>query len=52
MAATWGLPAFRFIDMPHPIANLDDDELGERVDRLVPLVVELLMRNPAAPEGR
>lgn len=42
MAATWGLPGFRFLDIPHPIANLGDKELNERADRLAPLVVDLL----------
>ena len=42
MAATWGLSGFRFLDMPHPIANLGGDELDERVDRIVPLVVDLV----------
>jgi hypothetical protein len=42
MAATWGLPAFRFLDVPHPIANLADKDIDERVERLVPLVVALL----------
>jgi len=42
MAATWGLPGFRFLDIPHPIAILDDKDLDERVARLAPLVMELL----------
>jgi hypothetical protein len=42
MAATWGLPGFRFLDMPHPIAVLGDKDMDDRADRLVPLVVELL----------
>jgi len=42
MAATWGLPGFRFLATPHPIATLGDKEVGERADRLAALVVELL----------
>ncbi len=42
MAATWGLPGFRFLDVPHPIAILGDKDLDERADRLVPLIAELL----------
>ena len=42
MAATWGLPGFRFPDIPHPIATLADRALDERADRLAPLVVDLL----------
>ena len=42
MATTWGLPGFRFVCTPHPIAILGDTELDARADRLLPLVVELL----------
>ena len=39
MAATWGLPGFQFLDIPHPIGTLATDE---RADRLAPRVVDLL----------
>ena len=42
MATSWGLPGYRFLDMPHPIANLDDKELDARADRLVEPVLALL----------
>jgi hypothetical protein len=42
MAATWGLPGFRFIAIPHPIAVLGDKEMDERAERLLPLVADLL----------
>ena len=42
MAATWGLPGFRFLATPHPIAILGDKELDERADQIVPLVIDLL----------
>ena len=44
MARTWGLPDFRFLAMPHPIANLNDVELDERAKAIVPEVVELLLQ--------
>jgi hypothetical protein len=44
MARTWGLPNFKFIAMPHPIANLTDAQLDERAAAIVPEVVELLMK--------
>ena len=44
MARTWGLPDFRFLMMPHPIANLTDEQLDERVAAIVPQVVELLLK--------
>ena len=43
MARTWGLPDFRFLSMPHPIANLTDAELDQRAAAIVPEVVRLLL---------
>jgi hypothetical protein len=43
MARTWGLPNFRFLAMPHPIANLDEGQLDQRAAAIVPEVVRLLM---------
>ena len=43
MARSWGLPDFRFIAMPHPIANLTDKELDQRAAAIVPEVVQLLL---------
>ena len=43
MARTWGLPDFKFIAMPHPIANLDDKQLDERAAAITPQVVKLLL---------
>ena len=42
MAASWGKPAYPFLDTPHPIANLADDELDRRADRLAEAVEEWL----------
>ena len=42
MATSWGLPGYRFLAVPHPIANLDDKELDARADRLVEPVLALL----------
>ena len=42
MAATWGLPGFRFLSTPHPIATLGGAQLHERAAQLSPLVVDLL----------
>ena len=47
MAATWGLPGFKFLDTPHPIAILGDKEMDERADQLVPQVVALLIGEDA-----
>ena len=42
MAATWGLPGFRFLSTPHPIATLGEAELDARAAQLAPLLVDLL----------
>lgn len=42
MAASWGMPGYRFLETPHPIANLTDKDLDERADRLVEPVLALL----------
>jgi hypothetical protein len=44
MAASWGLAGYRFVETPHPIANLTDKELDERADALVEPVIELWRR--------
>ena len=43
MARTWGLPDFKFIAMPHPIANLNEKELDQRAAAIAPEVVKLLL---------
>lgn len=43
MASAWGLKDFRFLSMPHPIANLSDDQLDQRARDIVPEVVRLLL---------
>jgi hypothetical protein len=43
MAATWGLKEFRFLAMPHPIANLTAEQLDQRARDIVPEVVKLLL---------
>ena len=42
MAASWGMPGYRFLETPHPIANLGDKDLDDRADRLVAPVIALL----------
>ena len=43
MARSWGLKDFRFLEVPHPIANLNADEIEARAAALVPEVVRLLL---------
>lgn len=47
MAASWGLPHYQFIAMPHPIANLTETELNARADKLVEQVVKLVQTQPS-----
>lgn len=42
MAQSWGLPDYRFVTIPHPIANLTEAELDARADALVEPVLALL----------
>ena len=42
MASNWGIPGFRFLSVPHPVANLNDEELDQRANDVVNEVVELL----------
>ena len=48
MARTWGLKDFRFLAMPHPIANLTPAELDERARDMAPQVVKLLLEGQPA----
>jgi hypothetical protein len=43
MAGTWGVPGYKFLDMPHPIANLSDAALDEQADRLLESVIGLML---------
>jgi len=43
MAEQWGQPHYRFLSMPHPIANLTEAELDQRAREMVPQVVKLLL---------
>ena len=47
MATTWGLPEFKFIAMPHPIANLNPEQLDQRAEAILPEVVKLLLEGQA-----
>ena len=51
MARSWGLPDFRFLEMPHPIANLTDEELDQRAAAIVPQVVKLLLEGQAEQQS-
>jgi hypothetical protein len=44
MAEQWGLPTYRFLMVPHPIANLSDAELDQRARAIVSEVAQLLLQ--------
>jgi hypothetical protein len=49
MAADWGVPEYRFLDIPHPIANLTERELDQRADEVIERVIELI--KAGQPQG-
>ena len=44
MAQAWGVPDYKFLAMPHPIANLTDAQLDQRAREIVPEIVKLLLQ--------
>ncbi len=44
MAQQWGLPHYKFLCLPHPIANLTEAELDRRARSITPDVVKLLLQ--------
>ena len=44
MAQAWGVPEYKFLAMPHPIANLTEAELDQRAREIAPEVVKLLLQ--------
>jgi hypothetical protein len=43
MAEQWGLPYYKFLAMPHPIANLTEAQLDQRAGEMTPRIVKLLL---------
>ena len=44
MAKQWGVPTYRFLLMPHPIANLSEAEFDQRAREIAPEIVKLLLQ--------
>jgi len=44
MAQSWGVPEYRFLALPHPIANLNEGDLDARARAIAPEVVRLLLK--------
>ncbi len=43
MAQSWGLPNYKYLAMPHPIANLSEAQLDQRAREIAPQVVKLIL---------
>jgi len=43
MAEAWGVPTYKFLAMPHPIANLTEEKLEQRAREIVPDIVDILL---------
>ena len=48
MAELWGVPNFRFVMMPHPLASLTAEEIDQRADELLGKVTALLREGQQA----
>jgi hypothetical protein len=48
MAELWGVPNFRFVMMPHPLASLTAEEIDLRTDDLLGKVIALLQEGQRA----
>jgi hypothetical protein len=44
MAQSWGVPEYKFLALPHPIANLSEGDLDARARAIAPEVVKLLLK--------
>jgi hypothetical protein len=42
MAQSWGVPSFRFLEMPHPIARLEEQEIRDAAKTLAEQVASAL----------
>jgi hypothetical protein len=47
MAKSWGVPEYKFVSIPHPVANLTEEELEQRARETVPNVAQLLLEDQA-----
>jgi hypothetical protein len=43
MAVAWGVPTYKYLALPHPIANLTEAELDQRARDITPQIVQLLL---------
>jgi hypothetical protein len=43
MAEAWGVPDYKYLAIPHPIANLTEAQLDQRAREIVPQIVDILL---------
>jgi hypothetical protein len=43
MARSYGFPGYPYVVTEHPVASLSRDEVRDRVTRLIPRILELLV---------
>ena len=48
MAELWGVPDFRFVMMPHPLASLTPETIERRASELTDKVLQLLQEGQPA----
>jgi len=49
MLRAWGVPSFKFLTMPHPTANLTEEELDQRARHIAPKVTQILLEGHDKP---
>jgi hypothetical protein len=42
MARTYGFPGFEYVSIPHPVASLSAEGIRQRVEEMLPRVLEIL----------
>jgi hypothetical protein len=42
MAKVYGFPGYEFVTVPHPLASLDDTQIGARAAGVLPAVLRIL----------
>ncbi len=52
MAQSWGVPEYRFLSMPHPIANLSEADLDARARAIAPEIVRLLLKGQESQDRK
>jgi len=43
MAQAWGIPNYTFLSMPHPTANLTEEEMDQRAREIAPKIAQFLL---------